>query len=247
MRYLGEALAARGYVAVGPALAGHANGSPDELDATTWRDWYGSAERAFDALRARCRRVVVAGLSMGGLLALHLARERGAQLEAVAALATPVWLPRHVEAAIRAVNGGVRVLELARARGGAGALRLPHVPKVAGQSDIRDAAMRAENPTMPGIPVRALASLLELMAVVRGELGGVRVPAFVAHARQDHTAPFACAAWIQAHLTGAPEVRGMTLDRSYHVITIDEEREVLARAVGEFFDEKLAAGRRRAA
>src|SRR5262245_30217197 len=94
MRWLGERLADRGLHVVGPALAGHARGLPEELDRTTWRDWYGSAEVAFDHLRARCDRVAVVGLSMGGLLALHLARERGAQIAALGVLATPIRLQR---------------------------------------------------------------------------------------------------------------------------------------------------------
>jgi carboxylesterase len=235
MRYLGDALAARGYIVSGPALAGHGEGSPVALDATTWRDWYGSAETAFDALRQRCTRVAVVGLSMGGLLALHLARERGEQLACVGALATPVWLPRHLEAAILGVNRALRAAERVPALA-AYARALPPLPKMGGESDVRDAGLRAANPPMPAMPVRALASQLELQRVVRRDLAGVRVPAFVAHARKDHTAPFACAAHIMARL-GSREVRGLTLEHSYHVITIDVERERLARAVGDFLDE----------
>jgi carboxylesterase len=234
MRYLGEQLAARGWLAVGPALAGHVHGRPDELDATTWHDWYATAANAFDALRARVEHVAVAGLSMGGLLSLHLAAERGATIDALALLATPIWLPRPIEAAIRGLNGALGAVE--RWRGGA--LRVPHLPKKDGQSDVHDASARAQNPTMPGMPVRALGSLLDLQRVVRGELHRVYAPALVAHARRDHTAPFACAAAIAERL-GSREMRGLTLERSYHVITIDEERELVARAVGEFFDEQF--------
>jgi carboxylesterase len=234
VRFLGERLAARGFHAVGPALAGHEHGRPDELDGTTWRDWVASAERAFDDLRARHARVCVVGLSMGGLVALHLARHRGTEMEAFCALATPLWLPRHIEVAARGID---RLPWAAAARLG---LRRPHVPKIDGQSDIRDPIARRQNPTMPGIPLGALGSLIEFMAVVRGEVAGIRVPAFIAHARRDHTAPFACAAWLQANI-GSREVRGLTLGRSYHVITIDDERELVARAVGDFFSERLSA------
>ena len=54
----------------------------------------------------------------------------------------------------------------------------------------------------------------------------------------DHTIPFACAEHLASHLGGP--VERMNLVRSYHVISIDVEREELAARVGEFFDRRLA-------
>jgi carboxylesterase len=236
VRYLGERLAERGFHVVGPALAGHAHGDPDELDLTRWQDWYGSATEAFDALRERFDQVVVAGLSMGGLLGFRLAFERHTQVSALAALAVPIWLPAHIEVAIRGVNHLVRAVGHIPVVG----RRIPplHVPKLAGVSDIADAEMRAANPTMPAMPVRALLQLVELQARVRRELPGVKVPLFVAHARHDHTAPYSSASGI-LHRVGSRDVRAMSLAESFHVITIDRERAELARAVGDFFEERL--------
>ncbi len=241
MRWIGERLAARGFEVIGPALAGHEHGSPEELDRTTWHDWYASAELAFDELRSRCERVAVVGLSMGGLLALHLAHERQAQVTALAAMATPIWLPRPIEAAIRVVNGTLRAGERLPFVGGmlAGG-DVPPLPKLGGQSDLADPGARAENPTMPAMPVRALATLLELQQQVRRDLPGVRQPAFLAHARLDHTAPFACLEGIRSRIGTPPgELQTLELEHSYHVITIDLERALLARRVGEFLEEKL--------
>ncbi len=239
MRWLGERLAERGFHVLGPALAGHANGRPDQLDRTTWHDWYASAELAFDELRRRCERVAVVGLSMGGLLALHLARERQTQVAALGVLATPIWLPRHIEATIRTVDRALQfglrarlVSALVDELGG------PHVPKMGGESDIADPAGRYENPTMPAMPVRALGSLLELQRQVRADLPGVHNPTFLAHARHDHTAPYACAAGILKRI-GARDVRALSLERSYHVITLDVERAEVARGVGDFLEERL--------
>src|SRR5262249_34090629 len=66
MRFLGEALAARGLAVEGPALAGH-GGTTRELQASRWPDWVHTAERALDRLLKRARKVAVVGLSMGGL------------------------------------------------------------------------------------------------------------------------------------------------------------------------------------
>src|SRR5437879_6801892 len=72
LRRLGEHLAAHGWRCAAPAMAGHAT-MPEDLERATWRDWAESAGRALDELAAECTQVVVAGQSMGGSMALHLA------------------------------------------------------------------------------------------------------------------------------------------------------------------------------
>src|SRR2546427_10780076 len=72
MRGLGEYLAAAGYDVMGPLLAGHGL-TPEAMALTRWTDWVRSAQDALTALRRDCREVFVAGQSLGGTLALHLA------------------------------------------------------------------------------------------------------------------------------------------------------------------------------
>ena len=55
MRYVGKALARRGYTVSGMQLAGHCRAESDLL-ATGWRDWYGSVESAYQRLAERCDR-----------------------------------------------------------------------------------------------------------------------------------------------------------------------------------------------
>lgn len=75
MRFVALALARAGMTVLCPQLAAH-TGSLDELQESRWQDWYASAEAALDQLRRRCDTVIVAGLSMGAVLALMLAAER---------------------------------------------------------------------------------------------------------------------------------------------------------------------------
>src|SRR5438445_9825017 len=72
MRPLARAFAAAGFAVELPLLPGHGT-SVDDMLTTTWDDWSGCAERAYVDLAARCQRVVVAGLSMGGTLTVWLA------------------------------------------------------------------------------------------------------------------------------------------------------------------------------
>jgi len=88
MRGLAEYLAARGLRVHAPRVAGHGT-SLRELCRTTWRDWYASVEEAYAGLQTECSRVFAAGMSLGGLQALHLAAHHP-ELAGVAALAPPV-------------------------------------------------------------------------------------------------------------------------------------------------------------
>ena len=62
MRYLGERLADGGFHVRGVLLPGHGT-SPEDLDRTTWHDWTGAVEAAFDELRTDFERVAVVGQS----------------------------------------------------------------------------------------------------------------------------------------------------------------------------------------
>jgi len=72
MRLVGEAFNAAGLTVSGPRLPGHGT-SPEEMNRCKWTDWTEHVEQSYKALRERCERVFVSGLSMGSLLALYLA------------------------------------------------------------------------------------------------------------------------------------------------------------------------------
>ncbi|EPR42345.1 putative carboxylesterase [Desulfovibrio sp. X2] len=91
MQPLAEALADRGFSVETPLLPGHGT-RVEELDRLGWSDWRDAALGAFDVLGARTPPVFVAGLSMGGALALEIARQR--EPAGIACLATPLRLYR---------------------------------------------------------------------------------------------------------------------------------------------------------
>ena len=226
VRYLGERLAARGFRAVAPSLKGHESRDPRGLDPTRWQDWVGSASAALDALKARHPHVAVIGMSLGGLIALHLAATRGPEIAAVGSLGAPLWLPAYARVAVPIVARLSHVLP-----------RFAFVPKVGG-SDVRDPEMKVKNLTMNAFPIHALASLIAFQRIVRAELAQVTIPTFIAHGLLDRTAPFASLAEMERRI-GARDLTVLELPRSGHVITIDYERERLADEVGRFLEERI--------
>ena len=213
VRYLGEQLVRAGFSARGIRLPGHGT-QIEDLERTTSADWAAAVETAFDQLARRHRRVAVVGQSLGGLLGLHLAAQRR-DVAAVATLAAPLWLD--------GLAGRV-------ARWASAHPRRIRIPKLGG-SDVRDRRVRAENPCYTAIPAGALGELARFMTVVDGELTRITQPVLVIHARRDHTAPVACAARI-AEQTRA--IRTRILDRSYHLIAADVERDIVAAEVIDF-------------
>jgi len=72
MRLIGERLAQDGLTVLGILLSGHGI-TQEQRSKTSWEDWVKEAEAGVRALRKSCDTVIGIGLSMGGLLVLHLA------------------------------------------------------------------------------------------------------------------------------------------------------------------------------
>lgn len=228
-----------------PLLAGH-HATVAELAATRWTDWLVTAEAALvelhrDVQKASGKRpqLAVVGLSMGGLLALELSRRYPAigtgdseadrpAITALCVLASPIFLPPRQTRAIRRLAASSLFRRLA-------------VPKLFG-ADLRE-RNRPQPPLRPrAMPIAALDSLLDLMQEVRGHLGEVAQPTLLAHGMKDHTAPYASMATIAAGLgTPLESLRCLALPRSYHLIPLDVEREILFGEVTTHLDRYLLA------
>lgn len=74
MRPLAKHLKKLGYRVEVPMLSGHGGGH-EELLATTWQDWLAGVRQTLNILTAECENVIIAGLSVGGLLGVLLAAE----------------------------------------------------------------------------------------------------------------------------------------------------------------------------
>ncbi|MCA9654503.1 MAG: alpha/beta fold hydrolase [Myxococcales bacterium] len=220
-----DALHELGYAVRAPQLAGHQD--LEELERSSWRDWYATAESAFDELLAGGeRRVLVLGFSAGSLLALRLAALRTPDVAGLAVLSAPLSLPPWQARGIEA---------LARLRTTPGLGRLVGMLRKNGPDVRIDRTMRV-SPDLRGFPFPALAELVALQGEVADLLPLVRAPLLLLHGRHDHTAPLELADRV-AQRVGSASVRKVVLPRSFHIIAHDLDRE-LAR------DEVVAFARR---
>jgi carboxylesterase len=230
VRPFAEAFGRAGFSVEAPMLAGHGATLAD-LARTTWADWLASAERALDALRARTgdRPVAICGFSMGGLLALRIARLYPERVAALVVMCTPLRLRRFQVGAVRAI---------ARLPIDFGRWSAASIPKPNG-SDVSIPEMRHGNPGLPAFPIAALKQLFALMDVVRADLPSVRAPTLVVHARHDHVVPMDDSLELTGSL-GSEIIERLWLDRSFHVVGLDVEADVAVEAATKFVAKVLA-------
>ena len=216
LREWAQATAAAGHQVSLPRLPGHGT-SWQELNVTGWRDWYAAAERAFLELRATCDVVFIAGLSMGCALALRLAEKHPEQVAGLV-LVNPAVMgyPK-----MRAVP----VLHHLRASA-----------KSIG-SDIAEPGVQER--AYERTPLKAANSMMRMWVDVRSCLDLVSCPLLVFRSAVDHVVPAASTAFVLSHVS-SDEITERVLERSYHVATMDRDKEQIFTESLQFFAEHSA-------
>jgi carboxylesterase len=211
LRPWGEHLAARGLTVSVPLLPGHGTRWQD-MQRTGWQDWYGTVDRELAELSARCSRVFVGGLSMGGTLALRLAQKHGAAISGLIL----------VNPSVKGDDPQLKVLPVLR----------HFVPSVAGiASDI--ALEGVEENGYDRTPLHAVYSLTKFWPMVQAGLPQVTQPLLLIHSRVDHVVHPSNSALILGRVSST-DVTERVLERSYHVATLDHDAERIFTESYEF-------------
>jgi carboxylesterase len=210
MRGMAEAFAAAGFAVEMPRLPGHGTHIDDMLQ-TGFDDWRAEAERAYQALAARCDKVIIAALSMGGALSLSLTLEHP-EVAGIVCVNTPAAQPPELADGLRAlVEAGTEVID---AVGG----------------DIADP--EATEMSYDKTPLCALLSLVDAGATLWPRLADIRCPALLVTSRQDHVVNPGDSDTLAAALGGS--VERLWLERSYHVATVDYDKQLVFDAAVAF-------------
>jgi carboxylesterase len=219
MRYLGEGLHRKfGFSVVGPRLPGHGT-SPDDMETTGYLDWLGEAERALHELAARKRKVFVTGLSMGGTLTLNLAARFPKQVGAIATVAAAAGLMSEGFPEVLAMNPAPK--------------RLPGIGSDMKTKDMVELAYKE-------VPVVCMREVSVLASMTQALLGRIACPTLIIHSREDHVVPPRNAMNVVEAIR-SDDIRLLWLNNSYHVATIDNDKDLIVDRVGAFFTEMAAA------
>jgi carboxylesterase len=232
LRYIASGLARQGYTVSCPELAGHCR-TLEELRRTSWQDWYGGVDMELRKLAECCERIIVGGLSMGAVLSLLLASRRPELVRASVLYSPTLWLDGW------GVPWGFKFFRLLRHRWAADLISCSERPPY-GIKDQRLRSFVAEaihsgDPSKVGfltIPGGLMLELRWLVDVVRGELARITRPVLILHPREDDRASLGNTAYLEKHLGG--QVEKVVLDDSYHVITLDRQRDLVLQKTLSF-------------
>ncbi|HWC09871.1 MAG TPA: alpha/beta fold hydrolase [Acidimicrobiales bacterium] len=217
IRGLGRSLAGAGLAVEAPLLPGHGTTMEDIL-GTGWDDWRAGVEQAYVDLAARCRRVVVAGLSMGGSLAASLAADHPevAGMVVVNPLIDPP-APSFQDILRGLLTQGETVI--------------PGAPG----GDIADD--EAHEVGYPGTPIAPLLSMCRGLDRLLPRLGDITCPVLVMTSVTDHVVPPVSSDVLADRVSGS--VERVRLENSFHVATLDNDREEIERRTVDFALEVL--------
>ncbi|WP_298415652.1 alpha/beta fold hydrolase [Brevibacterium sp.] len=203
---IARAVASEGFDVSAPLLPGHGTTWQD-METTGWTDWLGEARTELGRLQADHDRVIVAGLSMGGALALALGAAEAAPDELVVVnpalhldspLAPLLPVLRHVKRTIPSIGGDI-------------------------------AHPNRDEMAYPRTPLAPLASFHRALRILREDLWKVECPVTAMISGEDNVVGPRTLRTLRANLPSPPRI--VALRRSRHVATLDYDASTIAEAV----------------
>lgn len=198
VQYLGEKFSELGYTVYAPRLTGHGTAYQD-LENATYVDWFLELEKGYHLLKKQCSTIYVMGQSMGGTLTLWLAHK------------------------YKDINGIMLINP---------ALTLPNYEKWNGKQEPKYLDETAPDIklndvheiTYPKVPLQAIHQLQELMKKTPEILPTIKVPILAFKSAIDHVVPPENTKYIYEKI-GSVEKEVVTLHNSYHVASMDHDRD----------------------
>lgn len=215
-----------------PVLRGHGAASPAALRGATWQDWVSDAESAMKDLLEEVETVIVIGLSMGSLITMTLAAERGKQIDSIILIAPIVQLtdpmapgkpfyfvPKYFGPLLRPLLKYMK----------------RDWPPI-----YADPALDQFNTNYLWVPLDAGASVLVFAEVARKRLGDVEVPALILQSHADSTVAPESANIIYDEISTPPEQKRIVwFEKTEHEMLRDCESEAVVDEVVKYVRERI--------
>lgn len=235
MRYLAKRLNKAGFAVKAPCLAGHGT-TMEDLKKTRWQDWYMTVSETFKELKKNYSSVAVSGLCMGAVLALYLAYKEKDDVSAISLISTTLFydgwsLPWYKFLLPIVYYTPLRSIATYREREPYG-IKNERLRRqiVKGMKDNAIAYSR--------FPCTGMYELLKLIRNVKRVISRITTPTLILHSIEDDVASVKNAHYIEKHI-GSKNVRKVLLNDSYHMIPIDNQRELAAEETIRFFKENV--------
>lgn len=226
-----------GFVTYSITLPGH-GGQPSDLLGVRAEDW-------LEAVRAKYREIVdqhevlhVMGMCMGSLLAIETCKRERHDKGRLVALAPPVFIDgwstpwyrglRHLLYLVPGVTDRMRVDE-----------EDPYgIKNDQLRAIVRAKFERGDAFAYSWVPLACIREVDRLRRFVRKDLTRIPCPTLVIHAREDELTSVRSANFLVEHIGAgkrAGQARMVILENSYHLICVDNDKEIVAQRTLEFF------------
>jgi carboxylesterase len=243
MRYLGKGLNKGGFNVVCNTLPRHCS-SLGELKKVTWQEIYAFCRDDLHRLKSQYAQVYIGGLSMGALMAVQLAREFPSEVSGIIALAPTLFydgwaLPKkrifmYLTWHIPFIRNAIDIRE-GWPYGLKDEYSRAHIERFYKQARAGDFDQKVLLFGSPFFPLACLYQHHLFTKTVKKELSSVKSPILIIHAREDDMASPRNSQY-QYEKIGSPKKSLVILEDSYHIITIDQEKEKVIAEVIKFLN-----------
>ncbi|MDE2116971.1 MAG: alpha/beta fold hydrolase [Betaproteobacteria bacterium] len=235
---LAKRLHKAGYAVRVPHFKGYGYTAGDNAHSVTpWQDWRNQVLLELRDLKRQYKTVSIGGLCIGAVLALSVAEEAGGEISGLSLLATTLFydgwsIPWYRFMLPLGYYTPFRYLYAYKEREPFGLKNEQLRRWVAREMSHKASSIAgASNLTLPAIHEAEL-----LIKSVKRNLPRVTTPALVIHAVEDDVSTPRSADFVVNHI-GSDKVQKILLHDSYHIITMDNERERVADETIKFFND----------
>lgn len=222
-------------------LPGH-GGKPGDLVKIRAEDWLAAVQTKYREMQAQYEELHVMGMCLGALLAIETVKRENHSTGKLVALAPPVFIDgwatpwyraaRHLLYLIPGMVSRMRVVE-----------EEPYgIKNEQLRSIVKTKFARGESFHYQWVPLICIREVDRLRTMVLRNLDSIECRTLVVHAREDELTSLRSANHLVEQI-GPEELAGLArmvvLENSYHMICVDNDREIVAKHVLDFLDSKF--------
>ena len=231
-----------GFVTHSLTLPGHGT-TPEDLVGVTADDWLEAVRIKYHEIMAQHDEVHVMGMCMGSLLAIETVKREGHTKGKLIALAPPIYLDgwatawyafaRHALYHVPGVPARMKIVE-----------EDPFgIKNEQLRAIVKAKFARGENFHYGWVPLACVQQVDRLRGFVMKDLHKIEAQTLVIHAREDELTSLRSADYLVEKINGkkrAGKARVVVLEDSYHMICVDNDKEIVAKSVLEFIGASAA-------
>lgn len=231
MKFFGRFLSKNGFDIYCPVLPGHGCGI-NKVKEFVWQDWVNFALKQYDLLKFMYDEVYVAGLCLGAVLACIIGEERKS-VSGICGLSTTLfldgwempWYKFLMHIGFCTVFKFFYVFPELTSYG----IKNPRLSKKISEMAIHNKSL------LNCVPMVSFQELLKVAKFTMKNVKNIRAPLILFHSMEDNLTSIKSSEFIYKNASSARK-RLIKLWDCYHVITLDNEKEYVAKQTVDFFN-----------